>query len=81
MFFQPGFVNGAVISIAREAVQLPDDDHLELLLGSILDHVLEARPVIRSGGLGPVYVLMNNGVPFTLCEGVAIPELPLNGLL
>ena len=43
-----GCFEDAVIAVTREVDQFPYDDHLELLLGSILDQVLETRSVIGS---------------------------------
>ena len=69
----------AVIAVAGEAVELPDQHHIEQLALTVLYHVLELRPVRSSGGQGSVDVTAEDGdaVSFGILRTFA--ELPFDG--
>ena len=74
-------VDGRVVAIAREAVQLPDNHDGKLPLLRVLDHPLKIRPRVPGAGERAVHILPNDGIPVFLREAVGVVELSLNGLL
>nr|WP_302554353.1 hypothetical protein [uncultured Bilophila sp.] len=81
ILFQTGLVDGAVVAVAGEPVQLPDDHHFKLTLGRVLDHALEVRAGVLGAGQGAVYIFAYDGDPLLLRPGVIIMQLALYGLL
>ena len=68
---------GAVVAVAGEPVQLPDDYHVKKLFVAVLNHALELRAVVCLSGQGPVYVVGENCNAVALCVLHALPELAL----
>lgn len=48
--FQYMLIVGTIISVSREAVQLPHDHDIKQPFFAVRDHLLECRPVSSSGG-------------------------------
>ena len=69
-----------VVTIAGEAVELPDEDDVKELLCAILDHALEVRAVVRLGRKRPVYVCSNDLQIVILGILRAFPDLPFDAL-
>lgn len=54
ILFEFVFVDGAVVPAAAEAVELIDNDVLNLSAGAVSNHAQEVGPIIGAGGHGPV---------------------------
>ena len=81
ILFELGFIPGAVIAVACEAIQLPDDDHIEQLFVAVLDHVLKLRAIVRFCREGAINIMPQNSDPILFGVGRALPELTLDGFL
>ena len=66
VLFKLTFVVNCVVAVAGKAVQLPDQDRIENLFGTVLDHPLELRTVIGLGRVSPVDVSAHD------CDAVAL---------
>lgn len=72
VLLQLRLIDGAVVPVAGEPVQLPDDHHFKLLLGGVLDHALETRALILRARQSPVYVFPDHGDALLFRPGVVI---------
>ena len=79
VLFELTFVVNCVVAVAGKAVQLPDQDRIENLFGTVLDHPLELRTVIGLGRVGPVDVSAHDGDTVALGVVFAVPQLAFNG--
>ncbi len=80
-FLETRFVNGAVVSVTAESVELPHDDELEDLFRRIGNHALKLGTVVLRAAHGAVYIFADYGIAHTLGVFAAIAELPVDGLL
>ena len=78
VLFQSGLVAGAVVSVAGEPVQLPDEYHIEQALAAVLYHILKLRAVVRLGRKGPVDIVAQNGDAILLRKGGTLSNLALD---
>ena len=81
IFSQLGFVVGAVVPVAGETVQLPDQHRVEQPFGAVPYHPLEFRAVVRLGGQGPVDVTLQYQDTVSLGVFLAFPQLSLDAFL
>ena len=81
VLLEPGFIDGTVVTISGEAVQLIDKDTLECVLLAVLNHPLKIGSVVGCTALRPVDVLADHGVLMGLGVLVANLQLTLNRLL
>ena len=79
ILFELRLIAGTVIAVAGEAVQFPDQDHVEQLAFAVLDHLLELRPVVRFGRDGPVDVVPDYCHAVLFGIGGALADLAFNG--
>ena len=79
ILFELRLIAGTVIAVAGEAVQFPDQDHVEQLAFAVLDHLLELGPVVRLGRDGAVDVVPHHGDAVLLGIGGAFADLAFNG--
>ena len=80
-FFELGFIDGTVVTVSGEAVQLIDKDTLEGVLLTVLNHPLKIGSVVRCTTLRPIDVFSNHGVLMGLGVFVADFQLAFNRLL
>ena len=81
VLFQPGLVDGAVVTVPGEAVKLIDKYALKNVFVAVGNHALKLGPAVRRAALRPVDVFANHDMSVVLGELVAGLKLALNGLL
>ncbi|MDE2837022.1 MAG: hypothetical protein OXL97_05875 [Chloroflexota bacterium] len=76
-----GLEGDRVLALAREAAELPDEDHLEGSVGlaALVDHAAELGPVCDASALGLVDVLADDGVVVLVCVFAERAELSGDG--
>jgi len=79
VLFQLVLVVHGIESVPGKAVQLPDQNHIEDFLCTVLYHPLEIRAVIRLGRVGTVDVGADHGDAVLLGVVLAIAQLSFNG--
>ena len=79
VLFELTFVVDCIVTVAGKAVQFPDQDRIENLFGTVLDHPLELGTVVGLGGVGPVDVGAHNSDTVALGIVFAVPQLAFNG--
>ena len=79
VLFQLVLVVHGIEPVPGKAVQLPDQNHIEDFLCTVLYHPLEIRAVIRLGRVGTVDVGADHGDTVLLGVVLAIAQLSFNG--
>ena len=79
VLFQLVLVVHGIESVPGKAVQLPDQNHIEDFLCTVLYHPLEIRAVIRLGRVGTVDVGADHGDTVLLGVVLAVAQLSFNG--
>lgn len=74
-------VEGAVVTVAGETVELPHENHIKELLGAVRDHPLKVGAIVRLCRKCAVYVLPDDLHIVILGVLGALPDLPFNALL
>ena len=80
VLFQLGLIDGAVVAVASETVQLIDKDGLKGVSVAVGDHALEVRAAVRRAALRPINVFADHRMSVVLCVVIAGLKLSLNGL-
>nr|UWG94777.1 MAG: hypothetical protein [Bacteriophage sp.] len=71
----------AVVAVAGEAIQLPNNNPLELLFTCVGDHSLKVGAFVRFPADCAVDIFPDYLQPFPLGVGVTIAQLPFYALL
>ena len=79
ILFELRLIAGAVVAVAGEAVQLPDQNDIKQLALAVLDHLLELGPVVRLGRDGAVDVVPHHGDAVLLGISGALADLAFDG--
>ena len=81
VLLEGALINGTVVAVAGETVQLPDDDETERMLLRVFDHLLEGGAAVAGTGEGAVDILMEDRIAVFFRESVGVVQLPFDGLL
>ena len=73
--------DGTVVAVSSETVQLINENPLESVLLTVLDHPLEICTVVGRTALGPVDLFSDDSVLMCLIVFIADFQLTFNGLL
>ena len=79
VLFQLVLVVHGIEPIPGKAVELPDQNHIEDFLRTVLYHPLEVRAVIRFGRVGTVDIGADHGDTVLLGVVLTVAQLSLNG--
>ena len=78
VLFQHSFVLGRVVPVSGESVEFPNDDNIEILLRTVLDHPLKFRAVIGLSRKCSVNVCTDNVNAVLFCKRHVFSNLSFN---
>ena len=81
ILFEQHLIAGAVVTVAGEAVELPDDDHIEQVLVAVFNHFLKRGAMVCPCRIGAVDVMLQYGDVVLLRESCTLADLSFDGFL